>query len=462
MESLKKPTFNKHIPNYAKFLYQKENIYEKQQNCSNIKRPISNKKKKGISRSIPKKQAHTQLYFYPNKINLKNKNTTIISTEKINNVMKSTFNNNPNEINETGPVVINSTIDYLSSQLEIMTQYNNLSPNKNIIISPVSLYLSLALTVNGANGQTQSEIFKILRTENINELNELCYKIVDIIKVISNCSIASIVLSKFELLNEFINISKKYDAKVDLLVNASQVNKWCSDHTKGKIQKIVENSADLLLVLNAIYFMSDWKKPFKKINTTKQIFYSPTSQQKCDMMNNSKLKAEYKETNEYQIIRLNYTNSTNCLIILPRENIFIDDFVEGLNSNKWNEIIDEMPIEDIDFSLPKFTINNIESSFTHSLQNLGMKIPFSDSADFSKMIKGKKLKINKVCQKAYLQIDEKGTKAATVTKISFCATCARPQENKKYLMKVNRPFLFIIRSNSNKNVIIFFSKKISV
>ena len=61
MESLKKPTFNKHIPNYAKFLYQKENIYEKQQNCSNIKRPISNKKKKGISRSIPKKQAHTQL-----------------------------------------------------------------------------------------------------------------------------------------------------------------------------------------------------------------------------------------------------------------------------------------------------------------------------------------------------------------------------------------------------------------
>ena len=39
----------------------------------------------------------------------------------------------------------------------------SIGPNKNIIISPVSLYLSLALTVNGANGQTQTEIFKILR-----------------------------------------------------------------------------------------------------------------------------------------------------------------------------------------------------------------------------------------------------------------------------------------------------------
>ena len=46
---------------------------------------------------------------------------------------------------------------------------------------------------------------------------------IDIIKVISNCSIASIVLSKFELLNEFINISKKYDAKVDLLVKNQKI-----------------------------------------------------------------------------------------------------------------------------------------------------------------------------------------------------------------------------------------------
>lgn len=435
----------KKLSKTTSFFYPKKNISKGIINKSkNMRKTIvktANSKNNNIVNSIHCYQTNNEL--------LKN-----VNIQKNNVISKE---NNINNINFVKP-----QIDYLSSQIEIFIQTSNVKALDNVIISPISLYLSLGLVANGAKGQTQTEILNFLKAENLEKLNDFSINIVNQIKSLTNCDLANIVLSKYQMKQNFINVSKLFNAKVDLLINIAQVNNWCNEHTNGRIPKIIDDLLfKPLIVLNAIYFVGNWKKPFRRLNTTRLPFYSPAGVKKCDMMNNSKLNAFYKETEEFQVIRLYYTNATNALIILPREDILIDDFVKSLNKEKWKNIVENMSIEKVDFSLPRFKIAVNDIDLNQPLINSGLETPLSLNADFSNIVENPPIYIHKVSQKAFLKVDEKGTEAAIVTKLTFGCIAAPPKFD-HYIMKVDRPFLFIIRSNAQKDTFLLFAKIVSV
>ena len=78
---------------------------------------------------------------------------------------------------------------------------------------------------------------------------------------------------------------------------------------------------------------------------------------------------------------------------------------------------------------------------------MGMNIAFSDEADMTGMNEIPGTRISNVIHKTYIQVDEKGTKAAAVTAIS-AADAAMPEEPKR--VNLDRPFLFMIVDNENK------------
>lgn len=429
------------------FFYPKKNLPNNSNNRSKIMRKsfgkTANLKNNIFINSVQSKQINDESL----------KNVIIQNNNEI-----SKENNNINNINFE-----KYQIDYLSSQLEAFIHTSNLNAVNNLIMSPISLYLSLGLAANGAVGQTQTEILNFLKADSIEKLNDFSQNIVNQIKSLINCDLANIVLSKFKIKQNFINISKNiFNSKVDLLTNIAQVNKWASDHTNGRIPIIIDKVlSEPLILLNAVYFEGKWKKPFRRLNTTLLPFYSPNGVKKCNMMNNSKLNAFYKETEEYQVIRLYYTNETNALIILPREDILIDDFVRGLNKEKWKNIVENMSIEKVDFSLPRFKIETKDTDLFQPLINLGLKAPFECTADFSNLVENPPIFIKKIAQRAFLKVDEKGTEAAVVTKIQFGCTASAPKLD-HYIMKVDRPFLFVIRSNAQRETFLLFAKIVSV
>ena len=71
----------------------------------------------------------------------------------------------------------------------------------------------------------------------------------------------------------------------------------------------------------------------------------------------------------------------------------------------------------------------------------------SKLADFSGLREGGGLFISKVIHKTYLKVNEEGTEAAAVTAIGMDGM-AMPglEEEKIYEMKVNRPFLFLLKN----------------
>ena len=101
--------------------------------------------------------------------------------------------------------------------------------------------------------------------------------------------------------------------------------------------------------------------------------------------------------------------------------------------------------------LPKLKFS-FEASLNSVLRSLGMSIAFSNHADFSRMFVGGQLCIDSVFQKAFLQVDERGTEAAAVTAVTMRPTSIGPTD-----VDASRPFLFVIYEKES-GAIMFMGK----
>ena len=151
-------------------------------------------------------------------------------------------------------------------QFKIFTEINNCNFSKNIMISPLSIYHILSLTTNGVEKKTLDEMLNTLCHKNKNEMNKDNLVVSSVLNKFKSIELANAVFTKFNPENYFMNIVKQYKAKVDILKDANQVNKWCSDATHEKITNIIDKITDndMMVLINAIYFKGVWQKTFDK------------------------------------------------------------------------------------------------------------------------------------------------------------------------------------------------------
>ena len=362
-------------------------------------------------------------------------------------------------------VIINSEIS-CSFQLSLFNKINSKYKEKNLIISPLSIYQAISLVTNGADGETQKELLKLLDEREMEEINLINKEILHKIKDYSSIEIANAIMSKLVPLNDFTKIVRdNYNSEILPLKNVNQINKWCEKKTHGKIKKIIEqlNPMTFMIILNAVYFKGEWIKIFEKESTTKQIFYNLNKiEKKIDMMENTE-KYNYFEDSNLQSIELPFNKeSFSALIILPNKNLNINEFIGILDKDNdyLYTIINNMKYNKVNLKLPKFELE-YSKSLKEILQDMGVKLPFEEIADFSKIRTQNDLYIDDIIHKTYLKVNEQGTEAAAITAVIMVTGAFIPIEEKIYSMNVNRPFIFILRnSRFPKNYDIVFISKI--
>ena len=217
-----------------------------------------------------------------------------------------------------------------------------------------------------------------------------------------------------------------------------------------------------MILLNAIYFKGEWKNKFNEKSTTKKAFYNKgTEIKEIDTM--VKLSSfSYYEDDKIQAIELPYEeDNMTALIILPREDIDINKYIISLDTNQddLNALIKKLRYVKVNLELPKFELE-FSTSLKDILIDMGMETAFTNNVDFSGLREEGNLKIDDVMHKTYLKVDEEGTEAAAITGISIMPTSAGPDVEIVYQMKVNRPFLFFLRSRKLPidNDLLFISK----
>lgn len=341
--------------------------------------------------------------------------------------------------------------------------------DKNVFISPLSISMALGMTLNGANGETQSAMEQTLELAGLttDEINRSYRSLIKLLTNLDRKVIFQIANSiwyrqgmNFE--QEFLDLNKTYfDALVQALDfgdpnSAKIINDWVKDNTNSKIEKIIDSIDPniVMFLINAIYFKGTWTYEFDKEQTRDDFFTLPDGSLKpCKMMVQTN-EFDYYENDDFQAIDLPYGNEQfSMTIFLPKHSKGIDSLVEEFNAQNWSQRLTSFSPDSVTLQFPKFKLE-YEIKLNDVLTALGMGVAFTGAADFTRMYKPGGLWIDYVKHKTFVEVDEEGTEAAAVTVVAIIDSAGG---SKVKFMRVDRPFLFVIREN-HSGTILFMGK----
>lgn len=354
-----------------------------------------------------------------------------------------------------------------------MNFYSQISENtsENIFFSPVSIFTAFAVTYEGAQGDTASEIQQMFGFQTDAQKRKINFQ--SMLKEFQNTGFMDMgtpehelqmanalwVADHFEPKQDYIDTAKTYyDSrvdKVDFVSNAGveTINNWVREQTQDKIDRLLEDdSTDELtafVITNAIYFKGEWVHKFTPEFTRQADFHiSEKETVKVQMMDLDKPILNYAENDLLQIIQLPYKGDrVSMLVLLPKEVDGIQSLEENLNLENLSDWKDSLEENMVGVYLPKFT-SNTEYDLKGNLQQMGMQIPFaSNMADFGGITE-KQIYIDKAVHKAFVRVDEAGTEAAAATGIT-----GRLQSGPPNTFRADHPFIFIIQDDSDGNIL---------
>ena len=356
---------------------------------------------------------------------------------------------------------------------QLFSEIHKSQQNENIFISPSSIAIALSMAYNGARGETQEAMAKTLNfqgmsLEEINQANQELGILLDSLNSDIKLNISNSIWTKIGIPFEqnFLQINQEvYQSKVREIdfenpKTPEIINNWIEDNTKGKIDKIIEklDRDSVMVLLNAIYFQGNWQEEFDNTSTVDQPFYLSNGIEKQHPTMLKLSEYSYYENQTFQAISLPYGEGrVSMYVFLPKEEIGLEKFYQTLNEENWENWMLKFKSQKITLTLPKFK-NEYEVTLNDILKTLGMEIAFDRrTADFSGMRSiPPELYIDKIKHKTFVEVNEKGTEAATATSIVIPVPLSIIIKT-SLDMFVNRPFFFAIRDN-NSGTILFMGE----
>lgn len=363
------------------------------------------------------------------------------------------------------PVVVEANTKF---GFNLFNEILNTEQDKNIFISPFSVSVALAMTLNGAAETTEQAMTDTLQlqgndSETINTSYALLLQALKTSDPKVTLEIANSLWADqyFTFNQDFLQRNTDYfGAEVSTLDFKDQnsvdtINQWVDTNTNGKIKKILEqiDEDEILFLINAIYFKGAWQTEFDPADTRDNTFHLADGSQKQVPMMARDGQYPFYYASDFTAISLPYGNGrVSMYIFLPSQNSSLDQFLENLNAENWQNWISQFQEQDVWLQIPKYKFE-YKINLNSVLSALGMGIAFDTAAaNFRRMlpddvIPTSQLSISRVDHKTYVEVNEEGTEAAAVTNVGIVATSAPPQ------FIVNRPFFFAIHDNETKTVL---------
>ena len=349
--------------------------------------------------------------------------------------------------------------------------YEQKHGNGSFIMSPISVSYMLGMLNAGAEGETQRQITNVLGLDGSpQKINQHFKKIMNeassvdstvTIKIANSININS--ARGYRLIPKYKeNMQKFYDAQIDAFPftddrNVDIINNWCNTHTDGMIPKILDSLDPYaaMYLLNAVFFKASWTDKFDPNNTRNRIFTKQDGTILEHKMMHVAIKAAYGSNNLCKMLRLPYGNgSYSMYVLLPHEGKTVGDIIQSLSAQQLEQQrTQEMTIHNVDIMMPRFTTEN-EIGLEQVLSSMGMPLAFHYlAAQFSKMIEDEELWVSMMMQKAKIEVNEKGTKAAAVTIAKGVTKSFTGSNRTSYVeFHATRPFVYYIVDNSSGTI----------
>ena len=376
-----------------------------------------------------------------------------------------------------------------------MTEFLTTYDDKNIVYSPLNLYMSLGMLAEVTGGESRKQVLDVLGEGNNEVLREKVHSLWNS-NYCNDGHYTSILSNSIWLSNRFgfnestINtLAEKYyacsfsgEAGSDSFSEA--LRRWLNTSTGNllkneskKIQLSEDTAAALASTVN-FYGQWDYKSGFNDKFTEPDIFTTASGEEiTVDFM--------YKwQFYEPIFMGKNFTAVSSGIdseeynagmwFILPNEGVSVDEVIASAdmqtmicsdpneiayaeiyanNNNKpvgyYNPAGITTELKELHTYAPKFDIT-YQTDFIEKLTELGItNATDPEKSDFSPLTEETGLFLSKAEQAVRVAIDEKGVSAASFVVLEIPATGGYTEQPEVYNFILDRPFIFCITGNDN-------------
>jgi serpin B len=341
----------------------------------------------------------------------------------------------------------------------------------NLVFSPASISIALAMTFGGARGTTATQMASTLHFSLPPERLHPTFDALDLALEAPPAASADAGAFRLTLANalwgqsgfgflpDYLDLlATSYGAGMHTVdfegateAARQTINQWVSDETSAKIPELfapgVIDAGTVFVLTNAVYFKADWSAPFRP-DSPNGTFQAPTGPVQVPMMSLHGTVTGWSGTG-YKAASLPYKGGTTSMVLVVPDAGTFDAFEAALTFDQLGAILQPTTTTAYTFSMPRFKIETA-LPLAAVLGGLGMPDAFApDKADFSGIDGAHDIFLKAVIHKAIIAVDEQGTEAAAATGVVGETTGGAFADP----LIVDRPFIYAIRDDATGSIL---------
>ena len=326
--------------------------------------------------------------------------------------------------------------------------------DQNTLLSPASVLAALAMTANGAKGDTLTQMEQTLGLSR-NELNVFFRSWLNALAGDGTLKQANSVWftadTRFTVNGDFLQTNADfygadvYRAPFDESTRAA-INDWVKAKTDGMIPEILDKIPPeaVMYLINALAFEAKWAEPYSAYSVSEGEFTLENGEKRTvDLM--------YSEEHEYLenelavgFVKPYEGGKYAFAALLPKEGVSLEALLDGLDGAALQSLLQNRGNETVYAALPKFE-TQFDTELSPVLQDLGMELAFDgDRADFSGLGTSAdgNIAISRVIHKTFISVAEQGTRAGAATVVEMTPEAAFIEDPKQ--VRLDRPFVYLL------------------
>ena len=330
---------------------------------------------------------------------------------------------------------------------------------ENTLVSPMSVLSALTMTANGARGETLAQMEDTLggSVEQLNGGLTGLGQENDSPLYLAN-SIWFAEGGRITPDPDFLQVNADYyragvfEAPFDQ-TTITDINRWVKEHTHGMVEEILKEIPRdaVMYLINALAFEAEWENPYENSDVWQQAFTNQEGKvQQVSMLHSEE--QFYLRDDQTQGFMKYYQGGRYAFVaLLPDKEISILDYVEGLDGQQLKELLEDPTSVPVAATMPKFE-SEMEVDLREVLKEMGMVLPFDGAqADFTDLGTSPEgnLFINQVFHKAYLEVQETGTRGGAATAVEINCEGAFQEPEEHMVVTLDRPFVYLVVDTSS-------------
>lgn len=334
-------------------------------------------------------------------------------------------------------------------------------PEDNTLFSPLSAQMALAMTANGAMGETRSELLDALCGEGagLADLNTLYGKLYTTLPVTDKATRMTIANSFWHdaqltpaaefcstLGADYGAALRSYDRN-NSAEAAESVNSWVKDATGGLIPRLVsENEIGAFMIANALYFKSEWQEKFDRSKSKPGDFINADGSKSKAMYMNGTIPGASAMVDDVVLARIPFGNGAYVFeAVLPAQGQSVAEAMDVVVKYS-PDVYYLLGNRDLTVQIPRFTAEST-LDLIPVYKALGIERMFGPDAELGGIV-NTDVYISLLRQACTIEVNEDGAEAAAATVVGGELMATPPDR-----IILDRAFGYMIRETSTGMIV---------